>query len=535
MKIKRGQFVLYSKNTIDNIYLEQTKRVAIVVSNDSYNTLSPIVTIVPLSGKKLKKLPTHVSVNFEDRERFVLCERIINVAKEDVIPIDLYCTEFEMVDIEFALMIQLGIVKKVAQKYSQEKEIQNKILHNEAELIANNFYDNENVSQIERKPILENDDDLYGIGDIVISNKSCNKCLNNKWTIKKIENKCVQVKCEGCGEDKYFSIKSFKSDFISVHQKCQSNLLKENCDTKALKIQIDKEEGIYLDNTVKNINELQINKFGKILKNDDIVMLNENMKCKWCKNQVYRISDLSESISDKVKISCLNCRTEKNIGHIDFFNSIIETDKAKIFNSINSSFIAYGDGENRLKKTKNIYRDALDVVNSGAIFELQLIDSPKNHVTVGHDIENRSISIAYKEKGLIRTFKYKCHYCQTCKKYFDFGYSFDSQLKANGIAFDTLLLNLSKTELYSFLGNGFESFNSETFLHSQGYKVGYSGASSGTRKLILDRLIEQSLMTISEIKSVINNNIHRFSDRPGYEYAVSEWEDDIEYLNKKIK
>lgn len=38
-------------------------------------------------------------------------------------------------------------------------------------------------------------------------------------------------------------------------------------------------------------------------------------------------------------------------------------------------------------------------------------------------------------------------------------------------------------------------------------------------------------MTISEIKNTINSDIKRFSGRSEYDLAVSEWEEDLDYVN----
>ena len=83
--------------------------------------------------------------------------------------------------------------------------------------------------------------------------------------------------------------------------------------------------------------------------------------------------------------------------------------------------------------------------------------------------------------------------------------------------------------------NLFDEFNSESLLHAMGYRVGYSGLSWDERKKLLDSLLKHEIMTIYEMKSIISNNIRMFSKRDGYELAVEEWKEDINYLNDKIK
>lgn len=55
------------------------------------------------------------------------------------------------------------------------------------------------------------------------------------------------------------------------------------------------------------------------------------------------------------------------------------------------------------------------------------------------------------------------------------------------------------------------------------------------RHKLLDDLLENETMSIVEIKNTINNNIRLFSNRYGYEMAVSDWENDLEYCLKFAK
>ena len=46
--------------------------------------------------------------------------------------------------------------------------------------------------------------------------------------------------------------------------------------------------------------------------------------------------------------------------------------------------------------------------------------------------------------------------------------------------------------------------------------------------------MDQEVLSIAEIKSTINLNITRFSNRLEYTLAVKEWKDDIQFLNELI-
>lgn len=209
----------------------------------------------------------------------------------------------------------------------------------------------------------------------------------------------------------------------------------------------------------------------------------------------------------------------------------------------NSTFISLNNETDRLVKIHEVFNDMLEIIGDDKlIFNIQLIDSANNHVTKLHKIENRVVKIIYKTNGnLYKVFQYKCHYCLDCNCYFDFYQSFMMQLKKNSIDMSNLMIRIVKVldddSLLKKIDdrNLFDEFNSESLLHAMGYRVGYSGLSWDERKKLLDSLLKHEIMTIYEMKSIISNNIRMFSKRDGYELAVEEWKEDINYLNDKIK
>ena len=88
-------------------------RPAIVVSNDKNNRYSPNVTVVPVTSKSKKYLPTHVFVGTQgglSRASTVLCEEIMPVDKKRItgyigrIPFN------SMHQIETAIKIQIALL-----------------------------------------------------------------------------------------------------------------------------------------------------------------------------------------------------------------------------------------------------------------------------------------------------------------------------------------------------------------------------------------------------------------------------------------
>ena len=93
---------------------QQGGRPVIVVSNETCNKFSPIVTIVPLTTKDKKPLPTHVELNVEGLPVYgtILCEQVQSVSHYRL---GSYVGEVDdsvMHKIEKALCVQLDITTK---------------------------------------------------------------------------------------------------------------------------------------------------------------------------------------------------------------------------------------------------------------------------------------------------------------------------------------------------------------------------------------------------------------------------------------
>ena len=67
----------------DNSSIQQGCRPIIIVSNDHANQHSPVVTVVPLTSKAKKALPTHVTFVIKGLTRVstALCEQVTSIDK----------------------------------------------------------------------------------------------------------------------------------------------------------------------------------------------------------------------------------------------------------------------------------------------------------------------------------------------------------------------------------------------------------------------------------------------------------------------
>lgn len=93
---------------------QQGGRPVIVVSNETCNKFSPIVTIVPLTTKDKKPLPTHVELNVEGLPVYgtILCEQVQSVSQYRLSNYVGEVDDHIMRKIEKALCVQLDITTK---------------------------------------------------------------------------------------------------------------------------------------------------------------------------------------------------------------------------------------------------------------------------------------------------------------------------------------------------------------------------------------------------------------------------------------
>lgn len=105
MDIRRGDiwYIDYEKS---NGSEQHGMRPAIIVSNDIGNTHSPVVEVVWLTSADKKPLPTHVVIG----NSIALCEQIHTVDKSRLVELKKCCTEKQMMQINRAMMISLGII-----------------------------------------------------------------------------------------------------------------------------------------------------------------------------------------------------------------------------------------------------------------------------------------------------------------------------------------------------------------------------------------------------------------------------------------
>lgn len=84
-------------------------RPAVIVSNNLNNKYSPVVEVVYLTGRTKQRLPTHVRINSAEIPSVALCEQVNSVSVDRLGNPMGVCTEGEMLDINCALAVSLGL------------------------------------------------------------------------------------------------------------------------------------------------------------------------------------------------------------------------------------------------------------------------------------------------------------------------------------------------------------------------------------------------------------------------------------------
>ena len=108
----RGDIVMIRNEFGKSTGCEQRKdRPAIIVSNNICNQHSPVIEVVYLTTSKRKSpLPTHVNINSTHFPSTALCEAIYSVDKSRVTELNLCCTLAEILEVNRALCISLGLI-----------------------------------------------------------------------------------------------------------------------------------------------------------------------------------------------------------------------------------------------------------------------------------------------------------------------------------------------------------------------------------------------------------------------------------------
>lgn len=120
-------------------------RPAIVVSNDMGNRYAPIVSVVFLTTREKKAIPTHAAIQSTGRDSTALCEQVSTVSKERIGGFLVACSSDEMREVDRSLAAALGLRPQagdIDRPAGEERTDENEIIAIRAEMnVYKRLYD----------------------------------------------------------------------------------------------------------------------------------------------------------------------------------------------------------------------------------------------------------------------------------------------------------------------------------------------------------------------------------------------------------
>lgn len=107
-EIKRGDIFYVSRTPVVG-HEQFSGRPAIIVSNDEDNKYSGTVEVVYLTTQAKPDVPTHVTIQSAKYQSTALCEQVTTVSTTRLGDCFGSCTRDEMLKIDIAIMISLGL------------------------------------------------------------------------------------------------------------------------------------------------------------------------------------------------------------------------------------------------------------------------------------------------------------------------------------------------------------------------------------------------------------------------------------------
>ena len=135
-------------------------------------------------------------------------------------------------------------------------------------------------------------------------------------------------------------------------------------------------------------------------------------------------------------------------------------------------------------------------------------------------------------QGIIDTHIIPGAYCETCNRYFILENDFQ-QLKSKGV----LLCKIVEKEFWlnQDKNTPFDNLSNESLLHLMGYNVNSQNALSQNQRWgILELLVDEHIMTITEIRSHLQWLIRRTTNNRNFDDARQKWQNDIDHLSKYL-
>lgn len=107
--MKRGEIYFITRGYDEEGSEQRAGRPAIIVSNDKCNENSTVLEVVYLTTQPKTDLPTHVDIRSTPKNSVALCEQVNSIFKDRFGDYIATCTDYEMMLVDAALHISLGL------------------------------------------------------------------------------------------------------------------------------------------------------------------------------------------------------------------------------------------------------------------------------------------------------------------------------------------------------------------------------------------------------------------------------------------
>lgn len=119
MDIRRGQVWWWKCPESSRPHIEQGTRPVVIVSNDTCNSRSPVVSVVPMTTSVKKPYPQQVPVIFSRSVSIALADQITSIPVSELRTFICTLADFQMEQIDNAIAVQLGLVLDHSAKKQQ--------------------------------------------------------------------------------------------------------------------------------------------------------------------------------------------------------------------------------------------------------------------------------------------------------------------------------------------------------------------------------------------------------------------------------
>ena len=109
MDIRRGQVWWWRCPEHTRAHIEQGIRPVVIVSNDTCNAMSPVVTVVPFTTSIKKPYPQQVPTIFERSVSVAMADQITSIPACELDRFVCNLADFQMEQIDKAIAVQLGL------------------------------------------------------------------------------------------------------------------------------------------------------------------------------------------------------------------------------------------------------------------------------------------------------------------------------------------------------------------------------------------------------------------------------------------